>query len=232
MGFIEAPLERVSLALVGWSRQLRHATQFEERSQPFPDVLHCLEPLTTHAYPRELLVNTRSGWTLYVSCSVRGTDIEAPVSYLAQLLSCRGVGVETVPHTAGQPGIRRGRYGSLQFRLFGPRPSPILNHLRSIYLTYDGDRWVFGTSGEPQPFEQPERYKARRMRDRFTSEMLEAYCGALGIEVFESSFYGPRAVLVRTELRLPPDALSLTLEEAQAWLEIIPGAEAPAPMPA
>lgn len=101
------------------------------------------------------------------------------------------------------------------------------------YAQYTHEPAEFGSLIRVLPgLQQPERYKARRMRDRFTSEMLEAYCGALGIEVFESSFYGPRAVLVRTELRLPPDALSLTLEEAQAWLEIIPGAEAAAPMPA
>ena len=62
--------------------------------------------------------------------------------------------------------------------------------------------------------------------------MLEEYCRALGIDVFDPSFYGSRAVLVRTAVNFPPDALSLSLEEAQAWLEITPGQRAPAVMPA
>src|SRR5579859_6714770 len=129
-----------------------------------------LEPLTTHIYPRELTIETRSRWTMYVSNSLRGTD-PAPVAFLAQLLSCRSVMVRTIPHTAGQPGIREGRNGSLQFAMFGPRPDPIVNDLRGVHLSYDGDRWVFGTTGKILPFEHAERYRARRLRDRFTSEM-------------------------------------------------------------
>jgi len=231
MGFIEAPLDRVWRALAGWRRQLRIDTETEELDEPFPQALRRLEPLTTHAHPRELVIETSPSWTLYVSNSLRGTD-PAPVAVLAEFLACRSVYVVTTPHTADAPGVREGRFGGLQFRLFGPRPNPILNHVRSIDLIYDGDRWVFDIAGEPQPFEHPDRYKARRLRDRFTSEMLEEYCRALGIEVFDPSFYGSRAVLVRTAVDLPPAALSLSLEEAQAWLEITPGQQAPAVMPA
>ncbi len=232
MGFVEATLERVAAGLSGWRRHLGRETITQDLRGSFPEVLHWLEPLTSVSYPRELLIETTSSWTTYLDNSVRGTDTTGAIPFLAKMLATRSVSVITIPHTAGTRETARGRYGSLQFQLNGPRPNPILNELRSIYLSYDGDRWVFGTAGEPQPFEHLDRYKARRLRDRFTSEMLEEYCRALGIDVFDPTFYGSRAVLVESAVELPPDALSLSLEEAQAWLEITPGQEAPAVMPA
>jgi hypothetical protein len=42
----------------------------------------------------------------------------------------------------------------------------------------DGGKWIFATRGNVQPFERVERYKAGRIRDRFTDELLEEYCQA------------------------------------------------------
>jgi hypothetical protein len=71
-----------------------------------------------------------------------------------------------------------------------------LQGIRSIAAVNDGGRWTWDESGTPQLFETPDRYAARRIRDRFTIEMLDAYCRALGIRYFDSEFYGPDAVLI------------------------------------
>jgi hypothetical protein len=52
--------------------------------------------------------------------------------------------------------------------------------------------------------------------------MLERYCQALGIDVFNADAYGPDYVLIDSGEPLPRDALVLTLEQAQQRLGIVP----------
>jgi len=60
----------------------------------------------------------------------------------------------------------------------------------------------------PFPFEDVSRYGARRVRDRFTFELLESYLSELGLSPFDEKFYltdsGRAAHLV--ELHGPPPA--------------------------
>lgn len=95
--------------------------------------------------------------------------------------------------------------------------------MRTVYAAYDGGRWVFGAHGTQQPFEEVAAYQARRIRDRFTSEMLERYRRALGVEVFEPGSYGPGAVLVESTVVMPPNPRVMTLDQAQRWLDVVPG---------
>lgn len=37
----------------------------------------------------------------------------------------------------------------------------------------DGSKWVFNADGTQQPFEETNAYRARRVRERFTSEITE-----------------------------------------------------------
>jgi hypothetical protein len=62
--------------------------------------------------------------------------------------------------------------------------------VRSIEATFDGSRWIFSADGPEQWFEATDAYRARRVRDRFTSAMLERYCKALDLEVFDAAAYG------------------------------------------
>jgi len=50
---------------------------------------------------------------------------------------------------------------------------------------------VFSQTGEPFPFEKPEQYKARKVRDRFTLEMMKDLLKHLGLEPFQEDFYMP-----------------------------------------
>lgn len=111
----------------------------------------------------------------------------------------------------------------MQFTLYGPLRTEWLNYVRSVAVVND-DRWEFIATGTPQDFEEPEAYTARRIRDRFTSEMLERYCQALGIDVFNPDFYGPDAVLVEDLAPLHEDARVMSLAEAQRYHGVVPGA--------
>jgi hypothetical protein len=77
--------------------------------------------------------------------------------------------------------------------MFAPHQTTWLNQERAVVAMNDGGSWLFSTDGTPQPFEEPESYKARRIADRFTDDMLERYCKALGIRLFDESFYGMKA---------------------------------------
>jgi hypothetical protein len=115
-----------------------------------------------------------------------------------------------------------GRTGIVQFELLGPAPSTFLNFIRGVTVAYDG-KWMFSAAGPIQPFEEPDAYAARRIRDRFTSEMLERYCLALGIDIFDGAAYGPKAVLVTSQVVMAKGYLSKSLAEAQRWFGITPG---------
>jgi len=82
----------------------------------------------------------------------------------------------------------------------------------------DGGRWVFGQSGEPFPFEKLEHYQARRVRDRFTFDMLKDYLRHLGLSPFEEDFYlpaGAPAWLVEKTGPVVPAHKEYTLAQAR-----------------
>ena len=59
-----------------------------------------------------------------------------------------------------------------------------------------------------------------RIRDRFTPEMLERYCRALGIELSNANFYGLRSCAVRTTGQKQRGDLSMSISEANADLDL------------
>jgi hypothetical protein len=147
-----------------------------------------------------------------------GAD-EAPIGQLTQTLLTNGLAIVCVPQTGT-------RWGAISFQMFGPLRTHFLNYVRNVSAINDGGRWVWNLTGTEQPFEETEAYAARRVRDRFTSQMLERYCQALDVDVFNPEFYGPEAVLIHSGVGAPVNPVIKTLAEAQAWLGIKPGAAA------
>jgi hypothetical protein len=223
IGFLQLGLDETTEALAGWRRSLLHGKVSIEEAGVFPECLCLLEPLTGGARPRELLVNASDGWTAYFDCSLRGTDAVSTVGYLSETAGCQGLAIRTVPHTLDRQGPGEGRYGSVQFEMFGPLRTEFLNYVRTVSASHEGNRWVFSVSGTEQWFEEPDAYRARRVRNRFTSEMLERYCKALGLEVFDPARYGPRSMLIRSDVPVPSGGHVMSLEQVQRWLGIVPG---------
>ncbi len=223
VGFYEAPLDVVAQALYDWRMSLRHRPVMHRVAEPFPESLRRLQPLTNGGSQREMVVETRSEWTALFDSMLPWPDPVGPVSYLCGVLKCRGLIVLCAPNTLTETwGNSRGRYGGVQFELFAPEPTEWLNYLRAISATNDGGRWTFEATGTPQPFEQPERYTARRVQDRFTADMLDDYCRALGVRYFDPDFFGPGGHLIVTKAPLAPGADRMTLEQAQEFLDITP----------
>ena len=72
--------------------------------------------------------------------------------------------------------------------------------------------------GEVQPFEQIDRYAARRVADRVTAELLEAYCRAFGIHLFDVDFYGGADVVTHARPWFLPRLATITRADARRQL--------------
>jgi len=82
------------------------------------------------------------------------------------------------------------------------------------------DGWSFSESGEVQPFEEVDQYKKRMIQERFTVDMLERYCKALGIELNRADFYGPHGCVARTTGQKQRGDLSMSIAEANSHLDL------------
>ena len=224
VGFLEAPLAESVRAFVDWERSVHEplGTSVEQRpvTGGLEEVLLSLLPLTNILPRRYLFVPTTSPWVAYFDNGHQGTDAFSVISYLAGRLGSRGLRVTAVPDTIeGEFKGARGEYGALVLEVYGPHKTDFLNYVRSIALANDGGRWVFSQSGTPFPFEDVRRYGARRVKDRFTFELLERYLSELGLSPFVEEFYLPAsagpAQLVEKRGAFPPGMKEYTLAEAR-----------------
>ena len=62
----------------------------------------------------------------------------------------------------------------------------------------------FIADGTPSPFEDTSRYTARRVRDRFTQQILIDYTAELGLRPLEPGLYAPDRTAVMVEHTDPP----------------------------
>lgn len=214
IGFLRLTLPQAAHGLAAWLRTLYPQVTVTEVSGDLESLVHRLEPLVLGAAPKDLLLRTRGEWTAYLDNSALGTDPIGLIGYLSEELRCDGLAIDAQPH---QPPRRN---GGMQFELFGPERGEFLNTVRAVSVTADGNKWRFVAFGEVQPFERTEAYAARRIRDRFTVDMLAEYCAALGIRPFDEDFYDGSGVLVDSKMPLPRGIQTMTLTEARRRLGI------------
>ncbi len=231
IGFLDRPAAEVAGWVREWWSRFHAGVAVHPVPEALPAALTRLEPLTVGAVPRLLVVEVDSprwGCALFDG-HLPSSDVFHPVAYLARTLPGSGLAVRVVPNTHGLPGVETGRLGAVQFELTGPLPTGWLNYVRSVSVTALDPRphsWRFRAVGTEQWFEEVEAYRAPVKRDRFTSAMLERYCRALDLEVFDPATYRPMAYLVE---RPVPAREELTLAEAQWRYEIVPGQAATLP---
>ena len=132
------------------------------------DLFPNLEPLSM-ACDRALLVANGSDWTSYFNNSLLGSDVFLEVSGLAGTHFCTGLRIVKQPTATIFEAYECPDRGG----------EPPNNYRRSIYAAKDG-KWTFGSTGTPYPFEDVSRYEAKRIRDRFTPELLDDILKGLG----------------------------------------------------
>lgn len=188
--FPECPVTKVVDSYVRWQRKILHSARVESIDLSLVEALRKLEPLDMDMHSSVVLfLSTKSSWTACFDNGVKGGNATTFVGYLCEVLRCRG----------------------LVCREF-------LNIERDISLTNDISGWGFRATGSPQPFEQSDRYLARQKADRFTSEMLEEYCRALGIDLFHEDCYGGAGAIIRSRFWFLPGPKGSSLRGAQMSL--------------
>jgi hypothetical protein len=216
-GFIEISFSEYCSAFTSWWKQLE--IEFETFSfvADLKEAMLRLEPLQM-PQNRYLITETRSRWTAIVSNSRLGSDVTSAVSHLCKVLGCNGVTIQCSPSLTERQGNKTSTvsYAATSFTLDGPHETEWLNQIRHVSARKDGGPWKFFQRGEVQPFEEVEQYENKHVRDRFTAEMLESYCAALGILAFDATFFGPKSFLVHQLTKFPSTSPKMTFQEAQA----------------
>lgn len=199
IGFIDLPVKTASeIILKKWQKTV--PLRASEHQGTLKENLMLLLPLTTVAAPRRMFLQTNSRWTAYFDNGWRGTDAFGVISNLAEK---RGLGmlVGTDPQSFG--GVRRPVDSpSVMWEVYGPKDTEFPNVVRKVSVIDQGaGHWEFEELGKPYAFEDLARYTARRIRDRFTVDMLLEYLKHFDIDLFNADFYCGPAVLL--ELTAP-----------------------------
>jgi len=180
VSFIEAPHSVVLADAEKWRRELGQELEVSSPT-PFPHCLELLEPLEA-PWTREVLIDC-GPWTAYLNNQKDGGDPTSAASQLARRLDARCVVAMHSPlHGPG--------HGGTQLWMFGSDGEPPLMYTRTVYAVAQDGRWSWGESGRPMPFEDEERYRARRIRARFDRDLLVSYLGHLGIRVDDPTWFG------------------------------------------
>lgn len=192
IGFLRCPMEVAVAAFIKWQRAIQEerGVRLHERTVAgtFESLLRTLLPLTSVERRRFLFVSTNSDWTAFIDNGHHGTDAFPPISYLAQTIGCAGIRA-----TDARPGTTQG--GTI-FEMYGHELTDWLNIERAIYAVPTDGRWSFGVSGTMLPFENPELYERKRIKDRFNSDMLNQYLREIGVLAFDAEFYRNEGTLV------------------------------------
>lgn len=189
MGFLELPFDALVEAARMRLRNNFPGVRELASSLPLDASLLQLQPIKT---PRDriLLLETTSPWTAYFDNSRRGSDPAGFVGSLSMKLKCRGLLVRWEPAPAVDDSSDDFTASTnVTFTLYAPDKRAWLNVERSVSVVDDDGDWSFEATGTVQSYEQVERYQARVIANRFTPEMLVAYCASLGIRPFEADFY-------------------------------------------
>lgn len=147
----------------------------------FVAALGRLDPMEA-PWTTEVIVDC-GGWTAYLNNFLDGGDPSAIAPALARHLGAKCVTAVHMPKYG--PG-----HASTQLMLEGPGGEPPLMAIRSLAAHCEDGRWSWHEWGKVQQFERPERYGARRKRDRLDRPLLVEYLGAMGIHVDHAAFFG------------------------------------------
>ncbi len=228
IGFLETDMASATRAFWDWQQQLLQnespSVSFEKKQVggTLSKVLNTLLPLVSHEPCRHLFIPTNSSWVAYFNNLWQGTDPVSVISYLPTKIGCRGLLTRAIPDVQERRGNQPKQYGAVVLDLHGPEMVNYQNTIRSISVLNDGGKWKFFEEGIPFPFEETQQYKAERIQERFTIDMLQQYLQALGLAPFNEHYYLPAgnqsAVLIEKKGELSPVVKIYSLEEVQSMM--------------
>jgi len=222
MGFFEGECTDVVRHFIDWQEEIKKSGSIIKRiatrcvTGNLENILRSLLPLQKVGATKYLFIPAKHGWTAYFDNGYRGTD-PTVIGHMPELMPNRSVWVVARRHKEGLPSLSP---GALVMEVFGNEERESHNLIRSIRLTNNFGKWEFQQSGEPFPFEQTERYQAKRVTNRFDFSMLKDYLKEFRLSPFHMDFYLPvssnKAVLVDIkEKGLSRGKLDVSLETAR-----------------
>ena len=116
------------------------------------------------------------------------------------------------------PKTRSKSTGQSHSRCNGPEKTDWLNRIRHVGIANDVGGLEFMVEGTIQPYENIENYRKRKIVDRFTVEMLESYCSALGIHLFDEGFYRGKCLVSYAKIATPGPAMTIAEARSQLYL--------------
>jgi hypothetical protein len=140
-----------------------------------------------------------SEWVVVLDASFPGGDIKGFMSDRAQLdLRCEFVAVEWMPKSTkslASATFVHYKPGESGLKLFS-RPRHI--DRRWVQTSDQDGRWEFDASGDPQPYEEFDKYEVRRKAERLPLDLLGRYLAAVGIPVDKDGWLsGPVIAAIR-----------------------------------
>ena len=190
VSFIDAPFTAVLAAVLDVHRGTRVDVS---PSAPFPQCVWALDPMQA-PWTKALVIDC-DGWSAYLNNSIGGGDLTAIAPAIARRHGWQCIGAEHMPRYG--PG-----HAATQLWIQGTSGTPPLGDVRTLAAHAEDGRWSWHESGSTQPFEQTERYTARRKRDRLDRPLLVEYLNAMGIRVDDERFFGS-GVVVTQRVDLP-----------------------------
>jgi hypothetical protein len=174
-GLIRAPVETVlDMRHRAYLDQGLDDCRREDLHGSLEACLRKLEPLC-FVTRKEMYLATDFGWTALFQNGTRGSDPSLPMMQSSRALGVTAMRICITP--------ARGPWPAVIWEVYDTAESggDAYGYRRSIAAMNDGGRWVFNNSGAPFQFEDPDRYAAKRKRDRFPPELLRDYLRQMGI---------------------------------------------------
>jgi hypothetical protein len=195
-GIFHAPIDKVVRTAQPWKAP-RGSPWRSRRHPDLEEAVGAHAPYLLGVETAAFAVASRDGeWTAALSSAapVRG-DLQFLRARAAYDVKCEFVGVEWAP--AGDEVFANATFTHLQAGRGLFRRSR-LEDARWIQASDQDETWEFDAVGEPLPFEEPQRYTARRKADRLGLDMLGRYLAALGVPVDDAGWLtGPVVAAVR-----------------------------------
>jgi len=188
IGVVNAPAGEVADAIAFADPRAVRIRPTRSNSMSINASLQSLEPLNSPA--RLIVVSTVDGRAgLFCNIVTVQTITEFATWCGGEVCDARAFFVLRIPNTI-TPDQKHGNWGARQLTVRDPINMAIIQEPTfGISVINDCGRWKFDRCGEPQPFEEQDAYRSRRVKDRFTDDRLLFYCDKLGIPVYDPAWY-------------------------------------------
>jgi len=219
VGFVKGNIADVSNFIIEWYKCIGNPFDKIEHKNYTGDIENAIAdllPLTTVQIRRTLILSNSSNWVAYLNNSILGTDTSG-LAYIAKKLKTSCIGVtETLSSDELGYKINSPHAGTTFFDYDEFSSDGKKSKERWIHAINEDGNWKFEVSGELLPFENPEQFKARKIKDRFNRHHLLYYLEYFGIKLNDPNFFSnSRAVLIARVGPPYPSEREFSLEEAR-----------------